>query len=478
MSTSWKMGADETAERSVIMSRPRKPYRIYKETRIEKKTGERKESLRWYLSFRDHLDIKQELTGTPNKSTTEHIAKNIVAIVNMKSANQPLSLELRKFIENQPKKMRKKLADCGILDANTNAGFEPLAIYKKVKAPHSKLKRYEVKSGHVYDWLIHMKAIERSKQHITDTLACIMRIIEGCGFIAPYDITDQKIKLWMTEMRNKGKTAKAVHTHILKFSGFIRWMVQTGRLSENPIRTIKNRKPQTKDRPRRALTDEQVTALLTATVDANKHHGTTGHVRHLVYRLALGTGLRYNEIYTLKRKDIVCTGDASCVTVQARNAKNRKCESVPLRPDLAKDLEAYFQANLALPNTRAFPGLWQNYGAKMLQVDLALAGIEYETEDGFADFHALRHTFGTMLARSGVTPQIAQKLMRHSDINLTLKYYTHLVHIDKAKALDMLPAMLPQHKEVKTGTDVLSANLTENPIKIQQNKVKSINRGN
>lgn len=36
------------------------------------------------------------------------------------------------------------------------------------------------------------------------------------------------------------------------------------------------------------------------------------------------------------------------------------------------------------------------------------------------DFHALRHTTGSMLAASGVHPKVAQSLMRHSSIDLTM----------------------------------------------------------
>lgn len=53
----------------------------------------------------------------------------------------------------------------------------------------------------------------------------------------------------------------------------------------------------------------------------------------------------------------------------------------------------------------------------MLKPDLEAAKIEYENDVGIADLHALRHTFGTLLAQSGVLPQEAQRLMRHSDVN-------------------------------------------------------------
>jgi integrase len=55
--------------------------------------------------------------------------------------------------------------------------------------------------------------------------------------------------------------------------------------------------------------------------------------------------------------------------------------------------------------------------------------------------HCLRHTFATLLARNGVSPSIAQKLMRHSDIRLTMNTYTHLDLADTAGAVASLPTI-------------------------------------
>jgi len=45
-----------------------------------------------------------------------------------------------------------------------------------------------------------------------------------------------------------------------------------------------------------------------------------------------------------------------------------------------------------------------------------------------------------LLARDGVSPGVAQKLMRHSDIRLTMNTYTHLGLADTAIAVAALPA--------------------------------------
>ena len=78
--------------------------------------------------------------------------------------------------------------------------------------------------------------------------------------------------------------------------------------------------------------------------------------------------------------------------------------------------------------------------AKTLRADLSDAGIEYRDADGrVADFHALRHSFISSLARGGVHPKVAQQLARHSTITLTMDRYSHTVVGELASGLQALP---------------------------------------
>lgn len=70
-----------------------------------------------------------------------------------------------------------------------------------------------------------------------------------------------------------------------------------------------------------------------------------------------------------------------------------------------------------------------------------------------ADFHALRHTFITRLARSGVTPAVAKSLARHSTITLTMDHYTHTLIEDERSALARLPELGAKQSACATGTD-------------------------
>ena len=77
---------------------------------------------------------------------------------------------------------------------------------------------------------------------------------------------------------------------------------------------------------------------------------------------------------------------------------------------------------------------------RMIRSDLSAAGVPYRDSVGRnVDFHALRHTFITNLARSGVHPSTAQTLARYSTITLTMDRYTHTMLEQLATALQKLP---------------------------------------
>jgi hypothetical protein len=57
------------------------------------------------------------------------------------------------------------------------------------------------------------------------------------------------------------------------------------------------------------------------------------------------------------------------------------------------------------------------------------------------DVHTLRHSFGTLMSKGGVSLRTAQAAMRHSDINLTMNTYTDPRLLDVAGAMDALPLL-------------------------------------
>jgi len=70
--------------------------------------------------------------------------------------------------------------------------------------------------------------------------------------------------------------------------------------------------------------------------------------------------------------------------------------------------------------------------------------LAYRDDNGrVVDFHSLRHSYITLLERSGAGVKLAQELARHSDIRLTMNVYTHAALHDLAAAVASLPNLLP-----------------------------------
>ena len=130
---------------------------------------------------------------------------------------------------------------------------------------------------------------------------------------------------------------------------------------------------------------------------------------------------------------------------------------LPLRPDTAADLKAFFAGKL--PAAKAFGDRYKQLTdetASMIRAGLADASIDYTDEAGrYWDFHSLKHTTGSWLAANGVHPKVAQAILRHSDINLTVSRYTHIFREQEAAAVAKLPDLsAPDRREQKaTGTN-------------------------
>lgn len=73
---------------------------------------------------------------------------------------------------------------------------------------------------------------------------------------------------------------------------------------------------------------------------------------------------------------------------------------------------------------------------------ISRAGVVFIDESGRRlDFHALRNTFGTLLAVNHVDIIEASHLMRHSDPKLTMKIYTDSSQLALSESITMLPAI-------------------------------------
>jgi integrase len=175
-----------------------------------------------------------------------------------------------------------------------------------------------------------------------------------------------------------------------------------------------------------------------------------GRERSLMYKTMVLTGLRRGELADLRVCDLELTAPLPRIDLPADVAKNRKAARLLLREDLAADLADWLKATGKAGIDAVFRVPAEL--VKILKRDLKLAGIAYRDEQGRTlDVHALRHTTATFLSRAKVPPAVTQRIMRHSDIKLTLQVYTDVQQLDEAAALVALPALTAQDDSPGSG---------------------------
>jgi integrase len=281
---------------------------------------------------------------------------------------------------------------------------------------------------------------EQSPQYILHTTSRLKKIVDGCGFKTLADIDPETVVRFMRSFRKTEKIGPRTHNHYLQaIDAFCNWCISTKRLIANPLAEVERLNPDVDVRhKRRALTGQEFALLLKSARESGiRIQCFNGEQRARIYTLSFMTGLRRRELGSLTPRSFDLAGNPPTLTVEAANSKHRKKDVLPLHPELVELLRTWTQG--LEPSDKLFPKLDRRKTWLMVKKDLERVGIPYVNVDGIADFHAAgRHTHITELLRSGASLPEAQKLARHSDIHMTMRY-AHIGIDDQAKAVANLP---------------------------------------
>jgi integrase len=281
-------------------------------------------------------------------------------------------------------------------------------------------------AGHLEAFLADMDAKGHARNTVTKYRNSVVLLCKRCKWTLVKDVTAQSFTAWRVDSHLRSKTLNDL---LATMSRFMNWLLFRRYIVENSLKhagTVKDRSPR---EFRRALLPVDAQGLLNV---APPH-------RAIVYLTILYTGLRSSEMKGLKWEDFDLEFDQPCVRVPSSISKNRKASIHGLHADLALALRK-FRPLEAQPGDFVFRGLVPR--VPTFKKDLAAAGIPFEDGHGRRiDIHALRKTFGTMLAVSGASLRTCMELMRHSESRLTEKVYTDASHLPLRAAVDKLPSL-------------------------------------
>jgi integrase len=145
--------------------------------------------------------------------------------------------------------------------------------------------------------------------------------------------------------------------------------------------------------------------------------GYVDHVHPLVL-LALNTGLRRGELFSLKWADI--DTDSDMLTVRAAAAKSGDSRRVPLNDEAQKVLEAWRKQSKG--DSFVFPGA---DGSRLTKMNKSWATVCKLAKVSNFRLHDCRHHFASRLVQLGVDLNLVRELMGHADLKMTLRY-SHL----------------------------------------------------
>ena len=173
------------------------------------------------------------------------------------------------------------------------------------------------------------------------------------------------------------------------------------------------------DRPVKSLSTVQIKKLLSA---AKPYQPL-----RMWILLALGTGLRRDDIKSLSVSDIDFEhGSVTTRTKKTRKSMGSRPVSVPIMAELQK-----YVSDLDPKQEKIFNRRFNQYRWTQIRQRLGLCDFT---------FHDLRKTFGSVLAQNGVSTAVVQRLLEHSSADLTNRVYTNVDPVLR-HAVDQIPAV-------------------------------------
>lgn len=153
----------------------------------------------------------------------------------------------------------------------------------------------------------------------------------------------------------------------------------------------------------------------------------------------IDTGCRKGEALKLCWRAV--SFESKVITLEATTTKTLKSRQVMMTDRVYAELRTLWEASTKDSDACVF-GISDNV-RKSFASACEIAGIKHGGIDGLT-LHSLRHTAGTRLVQGGMSLQLAGKLLGHSQVNTTYRFYLSADKETMAQAASILEAFQTQ----------------------------------
>lgn len=296
----------------------------------------------------------------------------------------------------------------------------------------------------------HEEVLTHASRKQADALVyAVRRILTEANIKGPNQITLGKVRRAIHRLKCKPKKAqkdpptlseRTRHRYSRHVKQFTAWLVREKHIETDPLQGWKLQTVRTERNPRDRLQPEEFGKLIQYVFGStNRIEGMGGEERGWLYLLAATTGLRRGELASLTQHSF--DFQKRVIAVKRAYTKNGEFAVLPIHSEICEGLQTWVPRRPG----KLFPGLSDKTTARMLRIDLKRAGVPYETHEGVRCFHSLRNTFISSLFDLGTNLATVQRLARHSDPRLTMKYSK--ATSDEGRVVDAirLPSHGPSH---------------------------------
>lgn len=218
------------------------------------------------------------------------------------------------------------------------------------------------------------------------------------------NLSKQSLQNAVIAFRERGATTGGINAYIRGINVFLKWLSEEHGYENLSLKKIKGHQPVL-----RSLTDFELKAIV------RFKPKSFSQIRvHIALLLMIDTGLRVNEVLTLKRENI--DFDNLLLTVTGKGNKERIVPySFALRKVLFKYADKHPFELLFCTDT----GSKVKYRNFLRDFNNIVKKLKIETDGAF---HTFRRTFATNYIRSGGNALVLQRLLGHSTLQQSTAY--------------------------------------------------------
>lgn len=289
-----------------------------------------------------------------------------------------------------------------------------------------------------------------------DAIECTVnnQINPYIGYLQISEITPRDIQLHINLLTEKGYTYSVIKKAYNAINASLRYAANRDYIRKNPCIDISLPTNIKRDKSDiEFFTDEEVDTIIKSALYRYKT-GRYMYKHGYAFVILLNTGMRIGELLALKWKNVdfeskqIYVGETRHQVIQRGQNATVKYAMEDLTPK-TKSSNRYIPMNAATEQALMY---FKNFGynnpyvmatndtgvLRYRNLQRALENILKVNKINHGSLHTFRHTFATMLFKSGTDAKVVSELLGHSDISVTYDIYIHVIESQKRKAVDVL----------------------------------------